>query len=78
MSDNLPEKVTRHHKLFITDPRETDLLRYCTEGLLIPEEHIDTFTRSMGVDAWYVTVKGGHRFLVSGPELEDFKACEDD
>lgn len=75
MSDNLPASTERHHKLFVK--QSLGLEEFCTQALLIPVGHIFRTERVPDMDSYYIYVRSGFRFMVSGQELVQWEAVKE-
>jgi len=69
---NLPEPIIRHHTL--KTKVEDSIYHFCTVGLLLPRSHIEMWWKAPNMDAYYVLVRSGAQFMVSGPELSEWES----
>jgi hypothetical protein len=65
----LPTKPSIHDGSEISD----SILDFCTRGLLIPGDLLETYSRAQDIDAFYVSTKNGLRFLISGPQIHEWE-----
>jgi len=57
----------------VHSPEAESIMDYCTRGLLIPGEFLESFTRAPNMDAFYIHTKNRLRFMISGPEVYEWE-----
>ena len=75
MSTNplLPATTKKSFNLNVKDELQESILEFCAEALQIPIGHLVQYDRVPDMDSWYVYVRSGQRFLVSGQELTQWE-----
>ena len=74
MSNLLPATTKKTFNLTVKDELQESILEFCAEALLIPLGHLVQYDRATNLDAFYVYVRTGQRFLVSGQEIAQWEA----
>lgn len=70
----LPATTRKSFNLNVKDTVGDTIFDFCQEALLIPSGHLLNYEAAPNLDAYYITVRSLHRFLVSGVELADWEA----
>jgi hypothetical protein len=74
VSNLLPVPTRKHFHLKVKDRLTDSLIGFCTEALLIPVGHLGQYDRVPDMDSYYIYVRSGYRFVVSGQELVHWEA----
>ncbi|MET0787368.1 MAG: hypothetical protein ABWY25_11755 [Paenisporosarcina sp.] len=73
MSKLLPATTKKHFNLNVKDELQESILEFCVEALQIPIGHLVQYDRVPNMDSFYVYVRTGQRFIVTGQEIHHWE-----